>query len=1278
MSDSAFRVNRGLTLNPQVSAPANPTNGDIYYDSTRNSFVQYNNGFWQDAASKSDIASAADLTSAQLTASVVQSSMVKLTGSTSGNIHGLAASSGAKQVLLYNGSTAAMVVKYQSVTEGTAANRITTYNAGDINLLAGQSAIFIYDVTASTWILATVSGTGGGSGTGSDLGTLQFRAQFLETFTENAANAASAVNAAAGFTNGAYNASKQIYTLNYDASKTITTTGTAATISTAPGFTVAVGDIVVLMPTNEVKKITTVTDQTTYVLESAFVTDAAGAAVCISQAVHTKDIYNYAGTGAAISAAFGATTFSEIMVDYEDNSTTNSNLWTPNVAPFVGFSASTDNTNWSALGVRATNETDIMQSVICPTAGTSLYIRFFADKTSGSGIVNLIQYEAFMQKNLTTGNNSNVIWSAYGVTNSSTTPINCTISVVGGKTTITFPSNSYPVGVLSGQTIGALSVQVNGQELPRYVAGSVPATDGFYTEYSANSIQLDKDYSALALDFQIAYNLQVLDVSTTNTTAIANLQMITQQGFQNFVDSNTYQLTAVNGTPSSTQFRSSISNRASISDLSQDLKPRMGIERIMTQACTQLQNEFGPNGEPVFATQNDDKGLIRFVGGWASPTGTYGSCIQATTITDYVEIIFYGTGLNVLVSTDVTTRDARASVDGGAEGTNIYGTGTLSNILGGRNYAQNTILSVSSGLALGIHTIKIRVNSIATSGSIFFGFEILNESASIKTQPGISYVNGSKLVNTAQSTFAYNSIATGIRGGRVLVYQQADGTIGKSWQAVDAAAAYLTSADHTNEEVSRIYNWREFGVGRADDFSLITSAITNSAFTLDDGITTLVGYQIASPIFNNMGIAANSGFATITFIGTGLDIMQQDSGNGGADTYNIQVDGGSTQALATAGSAILRKTKIVSGLPYGTHTVKFNRVTAATWNFGIQQFIVYQPKTPAVPSGALQVGSYNVMANYVAASSAAIGFIGSGILRKMVAVRETIFTGTWVDSGVAPTVFENGHSISCSNGATASYTFFGTGFELKAYTGTGANNVTVSVDGSTNLSGFTTSLQQTSSGATFTAATGNFGGTNAGNTNFAVQVSGLTLGKHSVLITQNNTNGIYIDTMDIITPIHSPKSNLNADLQNTLSVGSNSISDDRNLSPVANLLPQNKNWAQAFGVTSAPTTTSTVPVPVPDMSVTIKTSGGRLRISFSNNVSSNGAGIIPNTQAYVDGIAVGRAVDNQEANANYTKESSDVVLVPVSAGYHKVDLYWALNAGGTGQSHGRTLLVEEV
>ena len=83
-----------------------------------------------------------------------------------------------------------------------------------------------------------------------------------------------------------------------------------------------------------------------------------------------------------------------------------------------------------------------------------------------------------------------------------------------------------------------------------------------------------------------------------------------------------------------------ISNRAQIPDLANDLACNMGSNRICTQQVYQLQNEFGPNGEPVWGVVNDTYGQIRGVGDIQQYVTTSGSGIGANTAGSYFEVTF--------------------------------------------------------------------------------------------------------------------------------------------------------------------------------------------------------------------------------------------------------------------------------------------------------------------------------------------------------------------------------------------------------------------------------------------------------------------------------------------------------------------------------------------------------------------------------------------------------------------------------------------------------------
>jgi hypothetical protein len=1138
-------------------------------------------------------------------------------------------------------------------------------------------------------------GSGSGSGVGDDLDSLQFRASLTDLFAENDTISTSSINSSG--TNASFNAGKNIYTLSYDATKTVTGSGTSMTLSGTPAFTVVAGDMLVVG--TEARKIVTVTTQTAYVLESAFVVipSPSAAAAVVSQAVYTKDIYNLSVDGSAISTGFPGTTFSEILVDYKDTSVSGSNVFVPDVAPVISFTATNDNTNFTLIQKRSTNITDITGSTILPSSGSNLFIRFFgAHELTGSGTVNLIMYKAFMQKAVAQSQGG-ILWSAYGFSNNLTTSVNCSIATTGGKTVINLTNgNQYAVGVNSTQTYGAVDVYLNGQLLPRFLSGSVPTSgEGYYTETSGSIITLDRDYSSQAWEIQIIQRSQIVDTSTTNTSSISAHNEILQNGFQAFVSQNQLMsATSSVGTPVAGTFYSAVINRASIVDLSQNLKAQMGIERIPIQQIQLLQNEFGPNGESVYSVVNDIFGQIRFVGGTSTQNDGNGTPVSINgdgSTTSYVEITFFGTGLNALVLETANARDFVASVDGGSESATLY-PASPSGILSGRNYNTNTVINCVSGLALGVHTVKLRASNASFSARIS-GVEILNESSSVKVNPGVSYVNGQKLILSSQSVFSYSSVVTGTRGGRVLVYHKSDGTIAQAFQAVNGAQANLTSADHTNEEVVRSYSFREFGSGRTDDFSV--SGQLARAFTLDDGTTTLYGTTNTIVQTNSgqpEGIFENGtgGAISFTFVGTGLDVYNPATSATG-NTYNVFVDGVQIATSSTLGATKTAYVKIVSGLPYGTHTFKISAATSGLAAFQISKFVVYQPKKPTLPSGAVELADYNVMATFVANTTADFDHIATGTLRKASA-REWVYvegTGGSVNWTVnfGPGNAPAGLSISTDRlNANASITFFGTGFDFRFRGNTGKQNAQFLLNGLNMTTGNfpTASASVTAGTTTFSFSTGILQlGSVASVFDGSLSVTNLPLGIYTLKVNEavagSGGNGLDIDCVDIITPIHSVKSNIYADIQNALPVGSCAISDNRKITPVKDLLPITKAWAQAVGISSSPTTTSSSLVPMPDMSVTLKTTGGPLRISWEADLSNSASVDGIQLQVYVDGIATGNLMSVNEPVASSVGAYSSSLKVAVTAGTHKVDLYWLALTGGTvtAISTRRILLVEE-
>lgn len=395
-----------------------------------------------------------------------------------------------------------LIAKRVDATDGT--QRLYFMNGSAFN--AGQSAR-----------LGSAGSGSGGSGTGDDLNALTFKASFTDLFDDIPTAALSGVDTGAGKTDATlYSAVNALFQLGFDASKTASTVGTAVTMSGAPTFTVKEGDM--FISGNQAKRIVTVNSQTSYVLESALSADIVAGAVCVSQAVYSKDINNFAGDGLAPSTAF-STTINQVMMVYEDTSAQGDKIFDANTVPVIGWSASSDGSTYSSVQLRPTNLADVIDMTTLPTAGTNLYVRLFANKTSGSGTVNVLGYRIFFHRDSSVQDGT-ILNQSSALLNGTGTQVNITsIGNVSGKTRVKVPW-AFPVGVNVGTANGSLKVYINGQKIPRFINASA-TPDASYIEIDQNTIELDTDYLGTSLLIEMMQDVAVVDASDTNITAIS-------------------------------------------------------------------------------------------------------------------------------------------------------------------------------------------------------------------------------------------------------------------------------------------------------------------------------------------------------------------------------------------------------------------------------------------------------------------------------------------------------------------------------------------------------------------------------------------------------------------------------------------------------------------------------------------------------------------------------------------------------------------------------------
>jgi hypothetical protein len=708
-----------------------------------------------------------------------------------------------------------------------------------------------------------------------------------------------------------------------------------------------------------------------------------------------------------------------------------------------------------------------------------------------------------------------------------------------------------------------------------------------------------------------------------------NIEAI-KNGLQSYVAQK--YLLASNTTPlASGRFFSQIANRAPIVDLANDLRVNIGQYRIATHECFRIQNEAGPNNECVSAIPGDDYGMVRLAGDWGFENNVYGSHIIATVPGSFIEVTFYGTGL--MLYGFCSNRTYVVNVDNGSDVT--VSTGGSSAVENGRFYSPYTPIEAAKFLTQGIHTVKIRQTASGQNIAIQ-AIEVINSPSStlsqaLRANPGSAYIGGLKVAASAQAIQGpktgfenISDASVGTRGGRAIVYLKASGSVAKAFTKVDATALYLNSADHSNEEVIRTYFPREFGTYRTDDFAGAWSSGATRLGVLDDGTTSLQG--ISSAVYSSQGpmqsggspegaIALTGGSIYFTFVGTGLDLLINQSG-GSADSYSVAVDGGAVGSLNTRADIVPHVQKVASGLPFGTHIVKLTRTTstgAGTW---ISEFRVYCPKKPTLPEDALELADYNVVADYVANNTAGVETIAQGVVRKHIAWNGILLsegtTGTtnWAYTPVSPTQFVGGIQVSSDRTNAAAYIwFYGTGMELRYHTSSNhSSDITVAVNG-VQMSAGQPFSGATYGGGTFNGSFGKLSQQNASST-FGCGFRALYgfLGWNRFSFHNNNSNQhLVIQSADLITPIHSYDGQvLSVNAQNTFSAGAG-VLDNRKTSPFP--LKEGRLKARAKGRQNSVTSfLSGGSSPHPLISVPIRTYGGKLSIDMTTYWENQSSG----------------------------------------------------------------------
>lgn len=601
-----------------------------------------------------------------------------------------------------------------------------------------------------------------------------------------------------------------------------------------------------------------------------------------------------------------------------------------------------------------------------------------------------------------------------------------------------------------------------------------------------------------------------------------------------------------------------ITNRAKIVDFANDLGARKGIERVPIKQIARVPGEKGPNDKPVFKPVDDFFDRCRFVGDIVLERDANGNRVILRNTDDFIEISFWGTGLNILYTGGLSGDDVRVTIDGGVESSNI-----IVNQAGapsGRNIDFNAIIPVMSGDTQDFHTVKLRhVSGSAT----FHGYEIINETSDIKVNPGSAIIDGNKETLTSQASVTPGAATSGTRGGREVIYLK-DGQIQVASQAAETSQTNGASATFANEEVIESHFWPAFGAGRDDDFEKGTESSTNDrAFTLDDGTTSLThegtGFNQSTATDPYWGVYLNGPGESMvfSFMGTGFDMdMYGNTNDVISSTTSVFVDGVETETATTFGGpdGVIQRA-IVSGLPYGFHTVRLETIDNSGNEPVIFKYNIYGPKKPTLPDGAIEIADYFVMADYDDTNVVSNNLdrsIPSGVMNKS-PLREFLYEGGgWslqIDTSITGVPYYpwNGWGALATNTGgtdTVSYTFCGTGFDIVSFrnssSGTegwdleidGVAYTTATVDGGTNDGG---------GSYTFNSATN--------SDVFRLSVSGLSDTVHTLKFIRQSSSSMVtkIASLLVRTPTYFPKTSAPMTFGNTLRVGSNALGDSRGI-----------------------------------------------------------------------------------------------------------------------------------
>ena len=267
-----------------------------------------------------------------------------------------------------------------------------------------------------------------------------------------------------------------------------------------------------------------------------------------------------------------------------------------------------------------------------------------------------------------------------------------------------------------------------------------------------------------------------------------------------------------------------------------------------------------------------------------------------------------------------------------------------------------------------------------------------------------------------------------------------------------SAPSLLSFSDHAQAEVAKEYLLHEFGngssnqgvggSGKAADFSKLNSTNDNCAYTMDDGLT---GMSCKAAHKNDRGGDAKAGSIRLQNNASGEMYIIYFIGTGWSWSGNMY---GATDKQ--------HRTHLVQNLPYGTHSVKFERLGSSNvlgiWVDGVKikqtvsgendelgglySMSIYQPKMPPIPKEACIIADYMLLADFVPQDTAGQPHLPKGS-RYVTASRDHYYNGGGMGAcTTAPDTLNYRfihHDITSNAANETSVPGFGTRFAISGY-----------------------------------------------------------------------------------------------------------------------------------------------------------------------------------------------------------------------------------------------------